>query len=86
MSGPVAMSPSGSSARGESLYCASCVVCHGRQAAGGVGPKLAGHPMLSDEPAFRKIVNEGRHVMPPLKDAVTEQQVSDILAWLKTLR
>jgi hypothetical protein len=25
-------------------------------------------------------------VMPPLKDAVTEQQMADIRAWLKTLR
>ena len=71
--------------RGEALYNASCVVCHGAQATGGIGPRLAGNPVLSNEQAFWKVVSEGRHVMPPLKDAVTKQQMSDIQAWLKTL-
>lgn len=71
--------------RGEALYNASCVVCHGAQAAGGIGPRLAGNPVLSNEQAFWKIVSEGRHVMPPLKDAVTKRQMADIQAWLKTL-
>jgi cytochrome c553 len=47
---------------------------------------LAGNPVLSNDQAFWKVVYEGRHVMPPLKDAVTEQQMADIQAWLKTLR
>jgi cytochrome c553 len=46
---------------------------------------LAGNPVLSNEQAFWKIVSEGRHVMPHLKDALTEQQMADIQAWLKTL-
>ncbi len=71
--------------RGEVLYNASCVVCHGPRAAGGIGPRLAGNPVLSNEQAFWKTVYEGRHVMPPLKDAVTKRQMADIQAWLKTL-
>lgn len=71
--------------RGEDLYKASCVVCHGPQAIGGVGPRLAGNPVLSNDQAFWKLVYEGRHMMPPLKGAVTEQQMADIKAWLKTL-
>jgi mono/diheme cytochrome c family protein len=78
--------PAGESAQGEKLYNASCVVCHGSRATGGVGPRLAGNPVLSNEQAFWKIVYEGRHVMPPLKRAVSEQQMADIKAWLKTLR
>ncbi|HSN04252.1 MAG TPA: cytochrome c [Nitrospira sp.] len=78
--------PAGDSTRGEGLYNASCIVCHGPQAAGGIGPRLAGNPVLSNEPAFWKVVYEGRHVMPPLKGTVTEQQMADIQAWLKTLR
>ena len=77
---------SGASTRGEELYTASCVVCHGPQAAGGIGPRLANNPVLSNDQAFWKIVYEGRHVMPPLKGAVTEQQMADIRAWLKALR
>ena len=75
----------GDSTQGEELYKASCIVCHGPRATGGVGPRLAGNPVLSNDQAFWKIVYEGRHVMPPLKGVVTEQQMADIRAWLKTL-
>jgi mono/diheme cytochrome c family protein len=78
--------PLGDPTRGEELYNASCVVCHGQQATGGIGPRLAGNPVLSNEEAFAKILSEGRHMMPPLTDALTEQQLADIHDWLKTLR
>ncbi|MEC4890257.1 MAG: cytochrome c [Nitrospira sp.] len=86
VSGNAAAHPMGDGTRGEKLYNASCVVCHGPQATGGIGPRLTGNPVLFNEPAFWKVVYEGRHVMPPLKGAVTEQQMADIQAWLKTLR
>jgi mono/diheme cytochrome c family protein len=78
--------PTGDETKGEELYKASCVVCHGPQGMGGIGPRLAGNPVLSNEQGFWKTVYEGQHVMPPLKGAVTEQQLADIRAWLKTLR
>ena len=84
--GNVSKRPAGDSSRGESLYNASCIVCHGPQAAGGIGPRLTGNPVLSNEEAFWKVVYEGRHIMPPLKGSITEQQMADIQAWLKTLR
>jgi len=84
-SGIGSMHPAGDIQRGEGLYNASCVVCHGQRAIGGIGPRLAGNPVLSNDQAFWKIVYEGRHVMPPLKGALTEQQIADIKAWLKTL-
>jgi mono/diheme cytochrome c family protein len=84
--GDVAHKPSGDNARGEELYKASCVVCHGPSGGGGIGPRLAGNPVLSNDQAFWKVVYEGRHVMPPLKGVVSEQQMADIRAWLKTLR
>ena len=84
-SGIAPMHPAGDAQRGEGLYNASCVVCHGQRAAGGIGPRLAGNPVLSNEQAFWKTVYDGRHVMPPLKGALTEQQIADIKDWLKTL-
>ena len=84
--GSAATHPAGDHTRGEELYNASCIVCHGAQATGGIGPRLAGNPVLSNDQAFGKILSEGRHMMPPLKDAVTAQQLADIRAWLKTLR
>jgi mono/diheme cytochrome c family protein len=77
--------PTGNSKRGEELYQASCVVCHGSQAAGAIGPKLAGNPVLANDKAFWKVVHEGRHVMPPLNDVLSDQQLADIRAWLQTL-
>lgn len=71
--------------RGEELYNASCVVCHGAGAKGGIGPKLAGNPVVSNDKAFHKILSEGRHMMPPLKDTVTEEQLGEIRAWLRSL-
>lgn len=77
---------SGDGTRGEKLYAASCIVCHGSRADGGIGPRLAGNPVISNAPAFWKIVHEGQHVMPPLKGTLTDQQMADIRAWLQTLR
>ena len=84
-SGMASRHPTGDDKRGEELYNASCVVCHGPRATGGIGPRLAGNPALSNEQAFWKTVYDGRHVMPPLKGTLTEQQMADIQAWLKTL-
>ena len=78
--------PSGNAGRGETLYKASCVVCHGEGAKGNIGPRLAGNPILSNDKAFWDTVEQGRHAMPPLKGTVTTQQIADILAWLKSLR
>ena len=54
-SGMVSKHPTGDNTRGEGLYNASCVVCHGPRATGGIGPRLAGNPVLSNEQAFWKI-------------------------------
>ena len=84
-SGLASEDPTGSAKRGEELYKASCVVCHGSRAEGGVGPKLAGNPVLANDREFWKIMHEGRHVMPPLKGMITDQQLNDIRAWIRTL-
>jgi mono/diheme cytochrome c family protein len=86
-SGDIGPKPStGDSNRGEKLYQASCIVCHGPGATGGIGPRLAGNPVLSKEKTFWTVVYEGQHVMPPLSGAITTQQMADIRAWLLTLR
>ncbi|MDF0642483.1 MAG: c-type cytochrome [Nitrospira sp.] len=85
LAGTVSDSSAGDAPRGKELYDASCVVCHGPRAEGNIGPRLAGNPLLSNEQVFRKIVHEGRHMMPPLKGSITDRQLADILAWLRTL-
>jgi mono/diheme cytochrome c family protein len=79
-------SPIGDAGRGEMLYKASCVVCHGPEAAGALGPRLAGNPILSNDKAFKEIIRQGRHIMPPLLDTLTGQQLADIHAWLQMLQ
>ena len=76
----------GDSNRGEKLYQASCIVCHGPRATGDIGPRLAGNPVLSKEKTFWTVVYEGQHAMPPLSGMITRQQMADIRAWLLTLR
>jgi mono/diheme cytochrome c family protein/uncharacterized protein YdbL (DUF1318 family) len=61
-----------------------CMGCHGAQAEGGIGPKLAGTILEFDEVLLR--VRTGKAPMP----AFSEEQVSDlelkhIYAWLKSL-
>jgi mono/diheme cytochrome c family protein len=68
------------------LYKGSCVVCYGAGATGGVRPRLAANPILLDDQAFWKIVNQGLHVMPALNGNVSDQQIADIRAWLMTIR
>ena len=77
--------PTGDSKRGEELYNASCIVCHGSRAEGGIGPKLSGNPVLASDREFWRVVHEGRHIMPPLKGTVSDQQLNDIRAWIRTL-
>jgi len=85
-SGDIRPKPSiGDSNRGEKLYEASCIVCHGPRGTGGIGPRLAGNPVLSNEKIFWTVVYEGQHAMPPLNGIITGQQMADIRAWLLTL-
>lgn len=85
-SGGAAPAQRGQDRHGEELYNASCLVCHGPGATGGIGPRLAGNSILADQQAFQKVLAEGRHMMPPLKDLLTGQQLTAIHAWLKTLQ
>jgi cytochrome c551 len=76
----------GDAGRGEMFYKASCVVCHGEQGVGALAPRLAGNPILSNDKAFKEVIRQGRHMMPPLLDTLTGQQLADIHAWLQTLK
>lgn len=78
--------PTGDAARGQVLYDASCIVCHGVGAAGAIGPRLAGNSVVSNDRVFWDRVLRGGHMMPPLGDALTSQQIADIQSWLKSLR
>ena len=77
--------------RGQGLYSVNCASCHGSEARGGeTGPNLIRSPVILDDQngeLLMPIVRAGRpeRGMPPRPD-LTEAQVSDIAAFLRTLR
>jgi cytochrome c oxidase cbb3-type subunit 3 len=78
--------PAGEIGRGEIVFTHNCQACHGSGAIGGVGPKLAGNPILGDEDRFWETVLHGRGAMPAWESALSTQDIADIRAWLQTAR
>ena len=77
--------PEGRPDHGQRLFGHNCVPCHGPAGAGGMGPKLAKNPILTDEPRFWGTVRKGRGAMPAWSAMLNAQEIADIHAWLKTL-
>jgi cytochrome c oxidase cbb3-type subunit 3 len=77
--------PEGRPDHGQRLFGQNCVPCHGPAAAGGMGPKLAKNPILTDERRFWATVRQGRGAMPAWSAMLNTQEIADIQAWLKTL-
>lgn len=75
----------GVAAKGSGKYSHNCQACHGEQAAGGVGPKLARNGILKNEGAFWEIVLYGRGAMPAWVGMLSDQDIADIHAWLLAL-
>ena len=68
------------------LFATSCGWCHsagGREA--GKGPKLMGSALTDDELVSR-IRNGKTGQMPAFKDAFTDQQMRDIIAYIRGLK
>ena len=81
-----ANTPTSDTTAGKTAYASlPCVGCHGANAEGGVGPKLAGLNISFDR--FQSFVRNGREQMPPFgTDVVSDQQLTDIYAWLTSLQ
>ncbi|OAI44161.1 hypothetical protein AYO43_02405 [Nitrospira sp. SCGC AG-212-E16] len=77
--------PEGRPDHGQRLFGQNCVPCHGPAAMGGMGPKLAKNPILTDERRFWATVRQGRGAMPAWSAMLNAQEIADIQAWLKTL-
>ena len=77
-SGPVTL---GDVARGRAVYLQKCAPCHGGQAEGKVGPRLAGVSLTVEQ--ARAQIDNGGGIMPA--KLVTGGNEADVLAYLKTL-
>ena len=71
----------GDAARGRTLYLQKCAPCHGEQAEGKVGPRLAGVSLTVAQ--ARAQIDNGGGIMPAR--LVTGGSESDVLAYLATL-
>jgi mono/diheme cytochrome c family protein len=82
---PVATGPIvGMAPRGAGLFENNCQACHGQDAIGGHGPKLAKNPILKHEDLFWDTVLHGRGPMPAWASVLSQQDIADIHAWLMT--
>lgn len=75
-------SATGDTSAGAALYADNCASCHGAAAEGGSGPAIAG---ASDSSGNIDIVLNGEEEMPGFADSLSDQDISDIFAYLATL-
>jgi cytochrome c oxidase cbb3-type subunit 3 len=64
---------------GATIYAENCAVCHAADGSGGTGPSLFGESLDGETIA---IVLNGEDGMPGFGDALSDQEIADLLAWL----
>ena len=93
---PGAWASPGDPVRGKKVFEGWCIQCHGVH---GNGKGIAA-PALMDKPAnftdpsiwnqkddfYINIIKNGKNVMPPFWDVLTDQQVRDVLSYEKTFK
>jgi mono/diheme cytochrome c family protein len=73
---------------GEQIYRRVCAACHMPDAKGAVGsgayPPLAANPKLAAAGYPVSVVLHGLNGMPPLGNMLTDQQIADVVNYLRT--
>ena len=73
---------------GEDLYMRVCAACHMPDAKGAVGagfyPALAGNKRLGSGAYPLYVVMNGMNGMPPLGETMTDEQVADVVNYVRT--
>jgi alcohol dehydrogenase (cytochrome c) len=75
----------GDAARGEPLYKAACVYCHGERGEGGEGGGKAIAATLGVD-GIRAVLANGRDKMPAFGASMTPQQLQDVAVYVQGLR
>jgi cytochrome c oxidase subunit II len=60
-----------------------CAKCHGLAGEGGIGPRIAGAPTLTDPVALANLIRNGRGQMPAVGAGWTKEQVDALASYLK---
>jgi tetratricopeptide (TPR) repeat protein len=69
---------------GPELYDLYCAMCHGAEAGGGTGPRLAGNPRTGNEANVRSAITFGRGMMPGFGATLTPDEIEVLVRWLAT--
>jgi cytochrome c oxidase subunit II len=72
----------GSGELGQEEWKGVCAKCHGMNGEGGIGPRIAGSPTLTDPEALAEIVRNGRRTMPAVGSGWTDEQVAVLADYL----
>jgi cytochrome c oxidase subunit 2 len=60
-----------------------CAKCHGLEGQGGIAPRIAGSPTLTDPAALATLVRNGRRSMPAVGSGWTDEQVEALATYLE---
>jgi cytochrome c oxidase subunit 2 len=60
-----------------------CAKCHGMNGEGGIGPRIAGSPTLTDPVALGALVRNGKKTMPAVGSEWTDEQIEALASYLK---
>lgn len=74
----------GDSKAGKNLFKTHCAACHGHQGEGIIGPVLRARALTNA--TFWSSVMNGKRTMPAFKNVLDGRQISDIKAWLDSLK
>ena len=84
---PDASHPDGVAASGEALFTTNCTSCHGADARSGNARQNLPEAIADDgvDEIF-SIISNGKDngAMPAFADKLSEQEIADIIAWIKT--
>jgi len=70
---------------GKELFEGVCEKCHRLAGPTFIGPTLGGNPILADENALGDVVRNGRGQMPPVGSGWSDETLSTLVAYTKTL-
>ena len=72
----------GSGELGREEWEGVCAKCHGMNGEGGIGPRIAGSPTLTDVEDLGNLVRNGRGAMPAVGADWTDEQVAALVDYL----
>jgi len=76
-------------AQGKKRFNRTCFYCHGYEGVGGKGASLQRRSDLTADVIFNTISNgriRGSSVMPPWKNTLTEEEITQLVAYILSLR